>query len=91
MGMSPGTAVIIGASSGIGAAIAKQLATEGWRLGLVARRLDRLEALAHELPSEALVRRIDLSETEAAAELLATLLDDLGAPISSSSAPGPVI
>ena len=42
-------AVITGASSGIGSALAKALAREGCKVGLVARRRDRLQALADEI------------------------------------------
>jgi short-subunit dehydrogenase len=42
-------AVITGASSGIGWELAKALATDGCKVGLVARRQDRLEALAEEI------------------------------------------
>jgi short-subunit dehydrogenase len=61
----PETALVTGASSGIGEQFARQLAARGHNLVLVARRADRLEALGGELSTETHVVPCDLA-TEAA-------------------------
>ncbi len=69
-------AVVTGASSGIGAEIARELARRGHDLALVARSADRLEALARELRGsgrEVAVLPADLSDREARAALLPEL------------------
>jgi len=71
------TAVIIGASSGIGEALARELHKEGWRLGLLARRLGALEALAREFGSRTAIHRLDVAQPDAAA-VLQQFLEDLG-------------
>lgn len=71
--MTPVT-IVTGASAGLGVDFAKALAARGERLVLVARRRDRLEALATEVGNARAVA-LDLSEPGAAR----ALFDDLAA------------
>jgi hypothetical protein len=73
------TAIVTGASSGIGAEIARELARRGHGLTLVARREDRLRALADELGRTHAVRTeviaADLTDADARGALPARLAD----------------
>jgi NADP-dependent 3-hydroxy acid dehydrogenase YdfG len=65
--MATKTAVVTGASSGIGAATARRLAAEGFHVFCAARREDRVTALAEEIDGTAV--RCDVTDRQAVAEL----------------------
>ncbi len=75
------TAVVTGASSGIGLLLSRRFAREGANVALVARRRDRLEALAAEirgLGREALVVPCDVEDAQAVSTAARTVLDAFG-------------
>ena len=64
-------AIVTGASSGIGAATARQLAAAGYRVVLTARRKDRIEALAEEINAaghQATAYQLDVTDRPAVDE-----------------------
>jgi 3-hydroxy acid dehydrogenase/malonic semialdehyde reductase len=71
------TALITGASSGIGAAVAEKLAAGGVKVVLVARRIDRLEALAKKLQTQyqasVFIAEADVRQAEAMPGVLHSL------------------
>jgi NADP-dependent 3-hydroxy acid dehydrogenase YdfG len=73
-----GTLFITGASSGIGAATAREAVAAGWRVGLFARSRDRVEALARELGEAAMALPGDAGELSAQEEAIAALAERYG-------------
>jgi 3-oxoacyl-[acyl-carrier protein] reductase len=77
------TALVTGASAGIGRGIAQALAREGARLALTARRRDRLEELASQIVSEGGVAPVlieqDMLDPEAPARIARAATEGLGA------------
>ena len=57
-------AVITGASSGIGEAAARALAASGYRLALIARRADRINALADEVGNGSIAIEADVTDRD---------------------------
>jgi ribitol 2-dehydrogenase len=72
------TMIITGASSGIGAAVARRFASDGVKLALVARSAERLKALAGELGSECIALPLDLTKPADVAAMVKVTADRFG-------------
>ncbi len=71
-------AVITGASSGIGAATARALAAAGYRVALLARRAERIQALADELGDGAVAIEADVTDRDSLVAAAQRVHDELG-------------
>jgi NADP-dependent 3-hydroxy acid dehydrogenase YdfG len=71
-------AVITGASSGIGEALARELASEGYRVALLGRRLERITALAEELSNGAIAIQANVTDRESIVAAATRIEQELG-------------
>lgn len=94
LGLTGRTAVVMGASQGLGEACARQLAAEGAHVVLVARREDALQAVKQSIEADggsATVAVCDLFEHTSRQNLVATLqgLPELDVLVANSGGPAP--
>jgi len=71
------TAIIIGATSGIGNALARRLVNDGYTVGVTGRRTELLDALKAERPDRYLVRTHDVVDVTASVKTLEGLAAEL--------------
>jgi len=71
-------AIVVGASSGVGQALVERLAMDGCKVAAIARRGDRLEALATRFPNQVLPYVHDVADVETVPDLFQRVTGDLG-------------
>ena len=70
-------AIIIGASSGIGMQLAKELSLDGYFLGLAARRIELLTSLKNYLPGPCCVHGMDITRVAEAVSALHNMISEM--------------
>jgi 3-hydroxy acid dehydrogenase / malonic semialdehyde reductase len=77
-GLDGRTAIVTGASSGIGLSTARALAAEGARVALGARRVERLEEIARELGAGHVYAALDVTDAESSRAFVERAAGELG-------------
>jgi NADP-dependent 3-hydroxy acid dehydrogenase YdfG len=72
------TAIVTGASSGIGLATARALVAEGARVALGARRTERLDEIAAELGDDHVVHALDVTDADSSRAFVDSVVGELG-------------
>lgn len=72
------TAIVLGATSGIGRGVAHLLAEHGYTVGITGRRTQLLEELKSELPENYIIQTFDITDAENVAQHLEELTEKLG-------------
>ena len=73
-----GTAIIVGAGSGLSASLARRFSQAGMKIALAARNIDKLSGLVNETGAKAYV--CDVAEADQVGALFASVVDDLAVP-----------
>ncbi len=78
MDLKDKVAVVTGASSGIGKAIAKKLSAEGCKVALASRSVDKLQEIGKELNTETMSVRMDVTDTESVKGAFEDIFREMG-------------
>ncbi len=71
-------AIVIGATSGIGRALANRLVLDGYKTGITGRRVSLLQEIKNEHPEQIIYKSFDVIDTDNAIHTLKDLIDELG-------------
>lgn len=70
-------AIVLGATSGIGLKVVKQLSSQGWNVGVAGRRIERLKEIEDSIEGVTAIEQIDITKDDASQKLL-TLIEKMG-------------
>ena len=68
------TAIVFGATSGIGRALTKILIQEGYQVAITGRRLEKLEEIKDQYPNQVVIYQNDIQQTEKVAEVFGQIV-----------------
>src|SRR6056297_2873956 len=71
------TAIIIGASSGIGRSLVLQLVEKGYRVGIGARRMHLLKDIRKRAPQQIIIRQVNVTFRETAIKRIYAMIHEL--------------
>ena len=71
-------AIVIGASMGMGKRVAELLATEGYIVGMAARKIDLLEKNQQQISTPTVIAQMDASKPEESVEILNAMIEKMG-------------
>jgi short-subunit dehydrogenase len=71
-------AIVVGATSGIGRELVRQLCKKGYTVGATGRRCDRLQSLKEDIGDSVVIKEMDVTKPEVAINNLNELINELG-------------
>jgi len=71
-------AIVIGASVGMGRALSKMLAADGYIVGMASRKIKLLQKLQQEIPTQTYIMQMDVSKQDEAVEKLIEMIQEMG-------------
>ncbi len=72
------SAIVIGATSGIGRELAKLLVSEGYKVAITGRREDKLQEILKENPKKYIIQKHDVTKLEHSEKVFNKIIEELG-------------